>query len=177
MMDLRISRPIAAFAVALFAGLAIPTGPAQAKIDVTEEIHCLALNIYHEARSEPVAGQRAVGHVVLNRVSDKRFPNTICAVIKQGGYKKRHRCQFSWWCDGRSDEPLEVRAWQNSKTLARSIFWGFSDDPTYGALWYHTEAVKPIWRHSLLRGPQIGEHIFYLKKDAAKPGAVQSASR
>ena len=87
---------------------------------------CLANNMYHEARSQGLAGQLAVSLVVLNRVKDKRYPNTICEVVHQGPvreswktkgkdvadsernyYPIRHRCQFSWYCDGKDDTPHE----------------------------------------------------------------------
>ena len=45
---------------------------------------CLALNVYHEARDQPVYGMQAVAEVVLNRVHDRRFPDTVCEVVKQG---------------------------------------------------------------------------------------------
>ena len=45
---------------------------------------CMAINIYHEARNESVIGQIAVGQVVMNRVADERFPNTVCEVVTQG---------------------------------------------------------------------------------------------
>ena len=70
-----------------------------------DELKCLALNIYFEARGEPESGQLAVGHVVM-------FPGTVCGVIQQGGALRRHRCQFSWWCDGRSDKPGNKRLWE-----------------------------------------------------------------
>ena len=125
------------------------------------EIECLALNIYFEARGEPEAGQLAVGHVVMNRVASARFPSTVCGVIQQGGELRRYRCQFSWWCDGRSDKPRNKRLWEKSAELALNVYWGRSEDPTDGALWYHADYVKPYWRNDFLRGPKIGRHIFY----------------
>lgn len=136
--------------------------PGEGKAGLKEEIDCLALNIYFEARGEPVDGRIAVGHVVLNRVADSRYPDKICEVVKQGGPKPRHRCQFSWWCDGRSDRPRDVQAWRESQVLARVIFWGYAEDPTGGALWYHADYTQPAWGRKLARGPKIGRHHFYL---------------
>jgi len=136
--------------------------PGEGKASLEEEIDCLALNIYFEARGEPIDGQIAVGHVVLNRVADSRYPNKICEVVKQGGPKPKHKCQFSWWCDGRSDRPRDVKAWKESQELARVIFWGYSEDPTGGALWYHADYTHPAWGRKLARGPKIGRHHFYL---------------
>ncbi len=129
-----------------------------------EEIRCLALNIYFEARGESEQGQRAVGHVVMNRVADKHYPDTVCDVVKQGGEKRRHRCQFSWWCDGRSDDPKNDIAWSRSLQIAEAIYSDQSLDPTDGALWYHAVYVTPYWRKALTLVKKIGRHHFYLKK-------------
>lgn len=136
-----------------------------------DEVTCLALNIYFEARSEPVDGMLAVGHVVMNRVSHRNFPNSACDVIRQGGEVVRHRCQFSWWCDGRSDRPRNAVAWDAAKLVAWFIYNGHTEDPTEGALWYHADYVEPYWRDAYHRGPQIGRHIFY-RVAAAKPAAI-----
>ena len=141
--------------------------PAAAQIDIVEELDCLALNIYHEARGEPDLGKLAVGHVTLNRVADARFPTTVCAVVRQGGEEKLHRCQFSWWCDGRSDRPLDAKAWEYVRAVARQVYLGFSEDPTEGALWYHADSVMPSWGKVLPRGPRIGQHLFYVPEDPA----------
>jgi spore germination cell wall hydrolase CwlJ-like protein len=126
-----------------------------------QELECLALNIYFEARNEPSEGRAAVGHVVLNRVSDSRFPDTVCKVVRQGGEQVRHRCQFSWWCDGLSDRPKNLAVWETSKAMAGDVYWGRSEDPTNGALWYHADYVMPYWGRVYERGPKIGRHIFY----------------
>ena len=88
-----------------------------------EELKCMAENIYFEGRAEPMIGKIAIGHVVMNRIEDKRFPDSICGVVKQGPvreswktkkdptladedrvfYPRKNRCQFSWWCDGKKD--------------------------------------------------------------------------
>ncbi len=147
--------------------------PELARIPTWTEVRCLALNIYFEARSEPEAGKRAVGHVVMNRVSSKRFPGTVCDVVRQGGELRRYRCQFSWWCDGRSDKPLNTREWHKSSEIALAVYWGRTEDPTAGALWYHADYVKPSWRKEFERGPKIGRHIFYRQA----PRKTQVASR
>ena len=78
---------------------------------IAEALMCMALNIYHEARNQSIVGQVAVAEVVMNRVEDSRFPDTICEVVKQAvTYKNTdkpvlHKCQFSWYCDGQKDEP------------------------------------------------------------------------
>lgn len=133
-----------------------------------DEMQCLAQNIYFEARSEPEAGQRAVGHVVMNRVASKKYPDTVCEVVHQGGEAKLHRCQFSWWCDGRSDEPKDRNAWRESSKLAYEIYFGFSKDPSNGALWYHATYASPYWKNLLVEGDRIGQHVFYLSRERSK---------
>ena len=56
-------------------------------------VACMALAIYFEARGEPAIGQIAVGHVILNRTLDKRFPENVCEVVFQGQtYKWKPDC-------------------------------------------------------------------------------------
>lgn len=142
---------------------AIGASPARADApDVRAELRCLALNAYFEARGEPDRGKIAVSHVVMNRVESDRYPDDVCAVVKQGGEDQLHRCQFSWWCDGKSDEPRDADAWEHSKAIAQQVYWHLTSDPTGGALWYHARYVAPKWRTRFARGPVIGDHIFYL---------------
>ena len=138
------------------------------QIALSDEITCLAQNIYFEARSEPVDGMLAVGHVVLNRVVSDRFPDTVCNVVRQGGERRRHRCQFSWWCDGRSDKPHDKVAWNAARLIAWFVYNGQTEDPTGGALWYHADYVNPYWREAFVAGPQIGRHIFYLNAESSR---------
>ena len=136
------------------------------------EINCMALNIYYEARNSNLADQYAVADVVLNRVEDTRYPNTICEVVKEGrkhadGRMKRHQCQFSWYCDGKSDTPRDMESWKRAQSIAWDIVqWDSMRGITEGATHYHTTYVKPNWRHSLkgwsiTRLGRIGAHIFY----------------
>ena len=82
---------------------------------------CLAQNIYFESRDQSTIGQIAVAEVTLNRVADPRWPNDVCSVVKQGPtykwkktYPIKHRCEFSWYCYGKSDAPKNKRAWSKS---------------------------------------------------------------
>lgn len=122
-----------------------------------EEQHCLALNLYWEARGEGRLGMIAVGWTVLNRVRSGRFPSTPCGVIYQGG--ERPPCEFSWWCDGRSDRPTESRSWRQAQIIAARLLLDPPPDPTGGSLFYHSTSVRPQWRHK--RTARIGRHIFY----------------
>ncbi len=168
----------ARFRTEAWSSAAAPAGIELAKltpahVDLDEELTCLALNIYFEARNEPYDGKIAVGHVVMNRITDPQFPETICAVVRQGGERRKHRCQFSWWCDGRSDRPGNMKAWEFSKAVAARVYWGPSADPTSGALWYHADYVKPYWRRAFNKGPKIGRHIFYTGKERVQVASQQ----
>ena len=79
-----------------------------------------------------------------------------------------YRCQFSWWCDGQSDTPANQKAWLKSLKLAITVYFGHSEDPTNGALWYHADYANPYWSDTLIVGNKIGQHIFYLKKRQPK---------
>lgn len=155
-----IATPVLVVGLVLF--VLVSTGrQAAADSPGDRNIECLALTIYFEARGEPDEGKLAVGHVVMNRASHPRFPEDVCKVVQQGGAKVRYRCQFTWWCDGRSDTPTNARVWSSIKSLASRVYNRAVPDPTEGALWYHTVDVSPVWRHSLVEGPRIGQHIFY----------------
>jgi len=129
-----------------------------------KDLECLALNVYHEARSEPEVGQLAVAAVTLNRVFSESFPNSVCGVVKQGG-QELHRCQFSWWCDGKKDAPTNREAWDTALRISRLSLKGRAADPTKGALYYHAKYVKPKWSRRFERTAQIGAHLFYRPKD------------
>ncbi len=128
--------------------------------ELPSDTYCMALNLYHEARGEDVAGLVAVGNVVLNRVESKRFPNTICKVVKQGG-QRRYKCQFSWWCDGRSDKAKNKRAWSKMVLISELLLNERIADNTNGALFYHTKSVNPYWNAAMTQKVIVGVHIFY----------------
>lgn len=129
------------------------------------ELECLALNVYHETRAQSLADAHAVSDVVLNRVESTRYPNTICEVVHQGYKPGRKDCQFSWYCDGKSDEPRDENAWEKSRKFARDMyFFEMYRGITEGSTHYHATYVKPYWAPSLDRVAQIGAHIFYREK-------------
>lgn len=144
--------------------------------NLNAEFRCLALNVYWEARSESSLGQFAVAAVTLNRVAHKRFPDTVCGVVQQGGAERRHRCQFSWWCDGKSDVPTNSAAWHAAKSIAYTALFFDPPDPTDGALWYHADYVNPSWNKAMSHTATIGRHIYYRKPIRAKGRMVASNS-
>ena len=122
---------------------------------------CMALNIYHESRSEEMRGQVAVANVTLNRVASDRWPDDVCSVVKQGYTKGKNNCQFSWFCDGKSDTPKDTVAWARSVLVANDVMLGYIPDITEGATHYHARYVKPYWSKSLTPTVSFGSHIFY----------------
>ena len=130
---------------------------------------CLALNTYHEAKNQSMIGQIATAQVVMNRVADSRYPNTVCEVVKQGPKYKgsdvpvRHKCQFSWFCDGKSDEPKkDSKEWFKAQDYARIVLSGrIALDVTEGATHYHATYVRPSWAKTKTRTTRIEKHIFY----------------
>ena len=120
---------------------------------------CLALNIYFEARSEPIQGQIAIAEVTLNRVASSKYPNDVCSVVLQ---ENKDGCQFSWWCDGKSDHPREHNSLRTSKALAELMLKEgryitvIGDDATH----YHNNDVYPYWADDLDRIRRIGKHIL-----------------
>jgi len=141
--------------------------------DSSRDLECMALNIYHEARSDNFAGKIAVADVVLNRVDSSRYPNTVCEVVEQSRMRTnwkgnivpvKNMCQFSWFCDGLSDEPFDEGAWIESTNIAEiSLNQDKYRGITEGSTHYHASYVTPKWIND--RGMQvvgqIGQHKFY----------------
>ena len=134
---------------------------------------CLALNTYHEAKNQSLVGQIATAQVVMNRVEDDRFPSTVCEVVKQGPtrpswedpekeYPIKHRCQFSWYCDGKDDTPKNEKAWKTAQDVAFLVLYDkIKLDVTEGATHYHATYVRPAWAKTKKRTTRIEKHIFY----------------
>jgi len=146
-------------------------GPIEAKglfkAEDKPEMWCLAQNIYYETRSSNRADRMAVADVVINRVNHTHYPNTICAVVQQGkqhasGAMKRNMCQFSWYCDGKSDYPTNLDAWVEAQMIAYNmIVHNDARGITEGATHYHATYVSPEWARDFSLVGRIGEHIFY----------------
>ncbi len=129
---------------------------------------CMALNMYHEAKNQSMLGQLAVGQVVMNRVEDKRFPDNVCDVVKQGlTYKNGKvvlgKCQFSWYCDGKKDDvDKKSEKWRNSLRYASMVITNrITLDVTEGATHYHATYVRPAWARTKTKTVRINRHIFY----------------
>ncbi len=137
--------------------------PLPASADTESELKCLATAIYFEARGEPEEGQLAVAQVVLNRVKNPAYPNTICGVVYQNK-SKRNRCQFSFACDGRADRISDKAAWTRAEELAKKSVEQQSAtfiEEVGSATHYHATYVRPRWAGRMTKTDKIGHHIFY----------------
>lgn len=160
----------------------LPQMPKNINVDKQEQ-YCMALNMYRESGNQSVAGMIAVGRVVMNRVSDRRFPGSPCDVIYEGPhteswktkgknvpdnqreyYPVRNKCQFSWYCDGKQDEVINKESvkWKIANDIAYQILafdrWrGIIE----GATHYHADYVSPSWRKSMRLVATIDDHKFY----------------
>ena len=136
---------------------------------ITASVLCLAMNLYHEARGETLAGQLAVGFSTMNRVDDERYPDTVCKVVHQAKYNAwdmenpiRHRCQYSWFCDGMSDEPKNGKAMLEATILAQNIYYGRVTDISEGATHYFADWIEPpAWAYDMTLVNHIDQHLFY----------------
>jgi len=122
---------------------------------------CLAQGIYFEARGEPVKGQAAVSQVILNRVRNPHYPNSICGVV----YQNKHwynRCQFSFACDRIRDRINDKKRYSVAKHVAAETTAGRIWLPQVGSsTHYHATYVNPRWNRRMKRVGRIGLHIFY----------------
>ena len=116
------------------------------------DIECLARNVYHEARGEPLKGQIAVAQVTMNRVNSGEFQSNVCKTVYA------HK-QFSW-----TDKPKkikDIKAWEASVAVATAVLTKSVHLPDFKALYFHTKQVKPYWNRDKRVLAVIGNHIFY----------------
>ncbi len=152
------------------------------------DITCLVQNAYHEARGDGYAGMYAVTMVVMNRVADRRYPDTICGVVYQGPTREswktrenpdladwervyhpvRNRCQFSWYCDGKSDTMHDEDAFFLAQQISHLVIKAYMGeyplaDITEGSTHYHADYVNPRWASSrgMTKIARVGVHYFY----------------
>ena len=154
-------------------------------VDIHEELYCLAINSYHEARGETFDDKLATAQVVMNRAESPKFPNDVCAVITDGPireswktrqhsdldpldrvfYPVRYRCQFSWYCDGRSDAIHNLDGWEDSVIAAFLVYTGFGEDIVDGATHYYAhDKVSPSWARSMTVTVKLKGHTYLKEK-------------
>lgn len=140
-----------------------------------EEINCLALNIYHEARGEPERGRYAVAWVTVNRMQSAQFPDTVCEVVYQKSQNRRTLrwvAQFSWTLQ--NPAPPRGASWEDAQRIARTVYAqrnnrGGTQRLSSGVMYYHaTSGVSQQnlnwFQRALNRVVTIGDHIFYRER-------------
>ncbi|MCY4149322.1 MAG: cell wall hydrolase [Gammaproteobacteria bacterium] len=122
---------------------------------MSEELRCLALNIYHEARGESISGQKAIASVIMNRVRSQKYPDSICEVVWQPK-------QFSWTTTHeRHHVVTDPRAWKMALIIANITLAGYEYARVGEATHYHASSVDPYWAAYGQFVVRIGGHIFY----------------
>jgi len=150
--------------------------------DIHEELYCLALNAYHEARGVNMDEMIAVSQVVMNRVDNSKRYTTVCNVITEGPtreswrtrqnealldeervfYPVRDKCQFSWYCDGRSDVVQNMTGWEDAVIAAYLVYNGYGEDRVDGALYYyaHHKVSRPRWSQKMTVTAVLDGHTY-----------------
>jgi N-acetylmuramoyl-L-alanine amidase len=126
-------------------------------------IACLARNVYHEARGEPLDGQYAVAEVTMNRLASSRYPDSVCAVVHEKRWdaiRKRYVGAFSWTEFYSVPEP-EGEAWALAQKVAEDVYHRRVPPRLDGATFYHATYIKPSWARTQERVTRIGRHVFY----------------
>jgi spore germination cell wall hydrolase CwlJ-like protein len=135
--------------------------PLPASVFSDQEQRCLAEGIYFEARGESVKGQAAVAQVILNRVRNPAYPDSVCGVVYQNR-TWRNRCQFSFACDGKRDRIASRQHYEVAYQVALAVSAGKVFLPEVGsATHYHATYVNPRWSRAMEKMKKIGLHIFY----------------
>lgn len=138
-----------------------------------DDYEWLRKNIYFESRNQGFKDMIAVGFVVMNRVADSRYPDTVKDVVtyarlNANGTPIKNKCHFSWYCDGRSDRPdlsnaIERQAWVAAGKAAHIVLSRSVEDPTNGAVYYHAPGITPSWVRQagyVAKTTKVG-HVFY----------------
>ncbi len=119
------------------------------------ELGCLAMNIYQEARGEPEKGKLAVAAVTMNRVKNKHYPSTVCGVVWQPK-------QFSWTRLKIKYHVIKnTRAWEKALIIAQRFMEGEDWSGVGEATHYHAMHVSPNWKEGEDLIVQVGNHLFY----------------
>ena len=137
---------------------------------IATALACLSLNLFHEARSEPIMGRYAVALVTMNRAQDHK---RVCTEV----FKPK---QFSWTTGVQKtaagwkipvhlrpnlQNPIDATSWWYAQRIAQATLDGRMFDFTRGAEFYHTAAVNPHWAKSFKVVKRIGQHIFYVREE------------
>jgi N-acetylmuramoyl-L-alanine amidase len=162
------TRSKAPWIAALIVGVAITTFGAlaywlESNSSEKRELTCLALNVYYEARGEPLAGKYAVAEVTMNRVASRRYPGTVCEVVYEKRWdrlRKRYVGAFSWTEFDIIPHP-EGEQWHQAREVAEAVYFGRQPPQLNGALHYHATYIRPSWTQGRQPIARIGGHVFY----------------
>jgi spore germination cell wall hydrolase CwlJ-like protein len=135
-----------------FASLSDAVAAQDAATTADDELRCLAVGVYYEAKSEPLAGQLAVAEVILNRTTSGRFPRSVCSVLSQRG-------QFSFVRAGKIPTPPANAQWRKAMAVAQVAQKNLWESPVENALYFHARYVAPRWKRA--RVGTVGNHVFY----------------
>lgn len=160
-------------------GLLRPAQPFAFKPATAEDrrraVRCLTQAVYYEAALEPTEGQEAVAQVVLNRVRDPNYANSVCGVVYEGA-ERVTGCQFSFTCDGALGQAPVAWAWNRAARVAERALAGHVATKVGTATHYHADYVHPWWAPTLNKLTQIGAHIFYRWKGVyGEPAAFRQS--
>ena len=129
----------------------------------TQNLTCLARNVYFEARGEPITGQYAVAEVTMNRKASGRFPKSVCGVVHEKRWdtiRKRYVGAFSWTELEAVPIPMG-RDWQRAWSVAEAVYYQRQPRTMEGVLYYHATHIRPEWAKEKQQVARIGKHIFY----------------
>lgn len=124
----------------------------------SDDLICLARNIYFEAATESDLGKYAVAHITINRYMHSNWPRSICNVIYQP-------YQFSWTLNKKLRNFIpkkENAAWQRSLMVAHNaLYKGARVVALENSYFYHADYVNPRWAAKKQVVTTIDRHIFY----------------
>jgi N-acetylmuramoyl-L-alanine amidase len=141
-----------------------------------DQLYCVALNAYHEARGEDFNELLAVSQVVMNRVDDPHYPDDACAVVTEGPTRAswrdpdvdvpiRNRCQFSWYCDGKSDAVYNLQAWGDCVVASYLVYYGLVNNAVGEATHYFAHnKVVPAWSNDMVVTKVFDGHTYLRRK-------------
>ena len=128
-----------------------------------KEIHCLAKNIYHEARGEGLAGMVGVAQITINRVDiQHRGKKTLCEVVHDPN-------QFSWTTN-KKGKVLDKSSWQQSLYIAQLVILGIRIKEIDDSIYFYSNKIKPPkWTKHFPFNNQIGQHKYHSNPTDNRP--------
>ena len=179
---IEVSLPALTFLTQIVMGMVVLNPIANGDpVDFHEELYCLSLNAYHEARGVNFDEMLAVSQVVMNRV-DRSAYGSVCEVVTEGPVREswrtrqddtlkdeervyfpvRHKCQFSWYCDGKSDAVRNLTGWEDAIIAAYLVYNGYGEDRVDGAMYYyaHERIPMPKWAKSMTVTAVLAGHTY-----------------